>query len=785
MELTKFDIKYSAVRRAVIEQRFEKLNDKQKEAVYQTEGPLLILAGAGSGKTTVLINRIINLIKFGKGLDYPYAPEGATEDDLLFLTEYLLEPKPENRAHAEELCKADPARPWEIIAITFTNKAAKELRERLYLALGDTEAASSVWAYTFHAACLRILRRNADLLGYGSAMTIYDEDEKKLTISSIIKNMRIQEKAFEPRTVMHEISKAKDRLLTPKKYLEKYGGDYFKEKVADIYARYEKELHKASALDFDDIIMKTVQLLKNNPEVLDYYQHKFRYVLVDEYQDTNYAQYVLTSLLAGYHKNICVVGDDDQSIYKFRGATLKNILDFENQFENTKVIRLEQNYRSTDVILEAANGVIRNNVHRKGKELWTDKEGGEKIHLHCSENQISEADYISAAIIDGVSKGNKWSDFAVLYRNNVLSDNIAQSFIRNHVPYRVYKGRDFFSRAEVRDMFAYLWVVENPSDELRLRRIINVPPRKIGAASLERASETAIEKGLTLYDVVSHASEYKELSRSAKAMEKFSSMIDSIREKRHMMKLSELYELLIKETGYTAELEKKRGIEAESRIEHVKELKSLIMNYEDSEPEPSLSGFLEDMALYTDADQASETEDAVLMMTIHSAKGLEFPVVFIAGMEDGLFPGYRVLSVEDDMEEERRLCYVAVTRAKERLYCTCAKSRLIYGRTQYAKPSRFISEMPEELIDSNAGSNKKSQYEEPKPVVSAAAKVYGAASQNNKPDFPVGCRVRHKAFGEGMVTDSKPMGNDALLEVAFEKAGTKRLMAGSAAMERI
>ncbi len=785
MEPTKFDIKYSAVRRAVIEQRFEKLNEKQKEAVFHSQGPLLILAGAGSGKTTVLINRIINLIRFGKGLDYPYAPEDATDEDLLFLTEYLTDPKPENRRHAEELCAVDPARPWEIIAITFTNKAAKELRERLDLALGDSEAASSVWAYTFHAACLRILRRNADLLGYGSAMTIYDEDEKKLTISSVINNMRINEKAFEPRAVMREISKAKDKLLTPKKYRQKAGGDYFKEKVADIYEKYEKELHKASALDFDDIIMKTVQLLRNNPDVLDYYQHKFRYVLVDEYQDTNYAQYILTSLLAGHYNNICVVGDDDQSIYKFRGATLKNILDFENHFENTKVIRLEQNYRSTNVILRAANEVIRNNVHRKGKELWTDKNGGDKIHLHCSGNQISEADYIAHTILEGVANGNKWSDFAVLYRNNVLSDNIAQSFIRNHVPYRVYKGRDFFGRAEVRDMFAYLWVVENPSDELRLRRIINVPARKIGNTSVERASQIALENGSTLYETVKNASQYKELSRASKAMEKFASMIEGIREKRSSMKLSEMYDLLLQETGYVASLEQKLGIEAQSRIEHVQELKSLIMNYENGNEEPSLTGFLEDMALYTDADQVSDTEDAVLMMTIHSAKGLEFPVVFIAGMEDGVFPGYRVLAEEDEMEEERRLCYVAVTRAKEKLYCTCAKSRLIYGRTQYAAPSRFIKEMPDELIDSNAGNGSNHGIEEPRPAVSAAARRYDRPVQSAAPDFPAGCRVNHKAFGTGMVTSVKPMGNDALLEVAFDKAGTKMLMARSAAMEKI
>ncbi len=781
MEPTKFDKKYSAVRRAIIEQRFEKLNDRQREAVYTTEGALLILAGAGSGKTTVLINRIINLIRFGRGLESPYAPEGADENDLLFLTEYLTDPKPENRAHAEELCAVSPARPWEIIAITFTNKAAKELKERLYLALGDSEAAAGVWAYTFHAACLRILRKNADLLGYGSSMTIYDEDEKKSTIKSVMKAIGISEQAFDPRSVMRVISKAKDNLKTPKKFRAEAAGDYFLEKAADIYERYEKEMHKACALDFDDIIMKTVQLLQNNTELLEYYQRKFRYVLVDEYQDTNYAQYVLTSLLAGHYENICVVGDDDQSIYKFRGATIKNILEFEKRFKDAKTIRLEQNYRSTGVILDAANSVIQNNLKRKGKELWTDKEGGDKICLHRSDDQEMEAEFIAETILEGVREGRRYSDYAVLYRNNVLSDNITQAFIRKHVPYRVYKGRDFFGRAEIRDMFAYLWVIENPADELRLRRIINVPSRKIGAKSVERASETALEKGMTLYDVVRNASSFPELGRGASAMKRFGELIEGLRGLRGKVTLSELYDELLEKTGYIKELEKKGGAEEQSKIEHVQELKSQILSYEKDNGEPTLGGFLEDMALYTDADQAGETEDAALMMTIHSAKGLEFPVVFIAGMEDGLFPGFRVLGSEEDMEEERRLCYVAVTRAKERLYLTCAGRRLIYGRTQYAQPSRFIDEMPGQLIDSNTdiGAAVEAAPGFMKPFTSSAKQIAQMPSKE-LPDFKEGCCINHKAFGRGMITSVKPMGNDALLEIAFEEKGTKRLMARAA-----
>ena len=797
MEPTKFDLKYAAVRRAVIEQRFSNLNDKQREAVFATEGPLLILAGAGSGKTTVLINRIINILRFGQGLTSEFAPAGATEDDLLFLTEYLTDPQPENRARAEQLCAIHPARPWEVIAITFTNKAARELRERLTAALDDEKAASAVWAYTFHTACLRILRRHGDLLGFETAFTIYDEDDKKRVITGVLKRLNLDTKTFDPRTVMNMISRAKDKLMTPKQFAADAAGDYFREKVSEVYKLYEKEMKKACALDFDDIIMKTVLLLQSNPEVLEYYQHQFRYVLVDEYQDTNYAQYVLTSLLAGYYENICVVGDDDQSIYKFRGATITNILEFEKQFKDAKTIRLEQNYRSTGNILNAANEVIRNNVGRKGKELWTDHGDGAKIRLHRSDSQEGEAAYIADTIREGVQQGRRWSDFAVLYRNNVLSDNIAAAFIRANIPYRVYKGRDFFSRAEIRDMFAYLWVLENPADELRLRRIINVPTRKIGDKSVEPAAQVALENGMLLYDVVRQASHFPALSRGATAMEKFGAMMENLRQQRQFLSLSELYDELLDKSGYRAALEEKGGVEEQGRLEHIEELKSYIVNYENDHDEASLAGFLEEMALYTDADQTGEDEDAVLMMTMHSAKGLEFPVVFLAGMEDGLFPGFRAMEREEDMEEERRLCYVAVTRAKEQLYLTCAERRMLYGRTQYAHPSRFIDEMPRELLDSNISERRSFQAATqphptlPRAQVARARYVSAAASTPSVtparaqsvplPNFTAGCRVRHKAFGDGMVVSVKPMGGDALLEIAFDQKGTKRLMAKSAA----
>lgn len=801
MEPTKFDIKFSAVRRAVIEQAFAHLNEMQRDAVFSTEGPLLILAGAGSGKTTVLINRIINLLRFGRGLNAAFAPPDANEDDLLLLSQYLTAPDAALRSKAERLCAVEPAKPWQIIAITFTNKAARELKERLIRALGE-EDASSIWAYTFHTACLRILRRHAELLGFAEAFTIYDEDDKKRVIVDILRRLKLDEKIYDPRMVIGTISRAKDKLMTPKQFRADASGDHMREKIADVYELYEKNMRKASALDFDDIIMKTVLLLQKNTEVLDHYQKQFRYVLVDEYQDTNYAQYVLTSLLAGGYENICVVGDDDQSIYKFRGATITNILEFEKQYKNARTIRLEQNYRSTGNILNAANELIRNNAQRKGKELWTDQQGGTKIRLHRSDSQEGEAAYIADTILDGVREGRSFSDFAVLYRNNVLSDNIAASFIRNNIPYRVYKGRDFFARAEIRDMFAYLWVIENPSDEIRLKRIINVPARKIGDRSVEIAEQLAAEHGTTLFDVVCRANEFGELSRGAGAMLRFGELMNNLRAQRAFLSLSELYDELLDKTGYRAVLEGKGDMESQSRLEHINELKSYILTYESKNEQPTLAGFLEEMALYTDADRTGDDEDAVLMMTMHSAKGLEFPVVFLAGMEDGLFPGFRAMERADDMEEERRLCYVAVTRAREQLYLTCAERRLLYGRTQYAHASRFVDEMPRELLDSNITAT---QFEQAAAAIASPAKAEFArarsvssvgatqtrtavnAAQTPLPNFSVGCRIRHKAFGEGLVLSSKEMGGDALLEIAFDQKGTKRLMAKSAAqfMEKL
>ncbi len=791
MELTKFDIQYAAIRRSIIEQHFSHLNEMQLEAVLKTEGPLLILAGAGSGKTTVLIQRIINILRFGRGASCEYAPESASQQDLAFLMEYLNNPKPEDKQRAEYLCSVDPAKPWEVIAITFTNKAASEIRERLIQAVGEQQA-RAIWAHTFHTACLRILRRDIERLGYDKNFTIYDEDDKKRVITDILKRMKLDEHMFDPRAVMSAISRAKDNLITPKKYATDAQDDLYKGKIAEIYALYQKELKLASALDFDDIIMKTVQLLQQNEDILTYYQQKFRYVLVDEYQDTNHAQYVLTSLLAGGQQNLCVVGDDDQSIYKFRGATITNILEFESQYQNAHTIRLEQNYRSTDTILCAANEIIRHNQNRKGKELWTQQGGGEKIKLHHSDSQETEAAYIADCILNGLSQGKHWSDFAVLYRNNVLSNNIEAAFRRHAIPYRIYKGRDFFSRAEIRDMFAYLWVIENPSDTLRLKRIINVPPRKIGERSIEIAEEIAAANNMDLYEVIQKAGDFSELSRAAKAMSQFAQMMDNLRQQQEYLSLPELYDELLEKSGYLAALEAKKNLESRGRAENIMELKSNLVDYQERAETPTLSAFLEEMALFTDSDHTDANEDAVLLMTMHSAKGLEFPQVFLCGMEDGLFPSYRYEEHSEEMEEERRLCYVAVTRAKEQLYITFARQRMIYGRTQYNKPSRFIEEIPADLVDSNisvhqsepeiikAGFPQKAAYPGVYRTAAEIEKQQAMAQGDVHSAFQAGDRVQHKVFGVGMVVSAKPLGADLLLEIAFDTKGTKRLLAKSA-----
>lgn len=800
MEQTRFDIQYSAMRSAIIEREFQSLNDRQREAVFHTEGPLLVLAGAGSGKTTVLINRIINILRFGRGYSCEYAPEDATEEDLLFLREYLRSPTEENRMRAEMLCAVEPARPWQILAITFTNKAAKEIQERLKRAVGE-EFAKEIWASTFHSSCVRILRRNCEAIGYDRSFTIYDSDDQKRVLTAIIKSKRLDDKVFDVRNVANQIGRAKDNLQTPRMFAAEAGDNYYKATVAEIYKEYAKDLKQSNAMDFDDIIMKTVQLLQGNPDVLEHYQRQFHYVMADEYQDTNHAQYVLTSLLAGGYENICVVGDDDQSIYKFRGATITNILEFEQQYKHAKTIRLEQNYRSTQNILQAANGLIRNNVNRKGKELWTDNGDGTKIRFHRSDTQEGEAEYIAETILNGFSEGNRWSDYAVLYRNHVLSNNIESAFKRNSIPYRIVSGLRFFDRAEVKDMLAYLWVILNPSDDLRLKRIINVPARKIGNKTVEIISMLAEQHDTDMFHVISHAEEYAELGRASAALSKFAALILDLQKMLDYLPLDEFYQQVIEHSGYLAALETKGDPESQGRIENTMELKSNLADYADRVEEPTLGGFMEEVSLFTDIDRMDADADAVVMMTMHSAKGLEFPNVFLVGMEDGIFPGFRAMEKEEDIEEERRLCYVAVTRAKKQLYLTCAERRMMYGQTRFSKPSQFLEEFPKENIDSNISETKREMQEKldvqpnsnyqskraydisgkAKKQPPAAAKRRAASTASvTAVDLKPGDQVDHKAFGHGMIVSCKPMGGDILLEITFDKVGTKRLMAKSA-----
>lgn len=797
MEQTRFDIQYAAMRSAIIEREFSNLNDRQREAVFHTEGPLLVLAGAGSGKTTVLIHRIINILRFGRGFSCEYAPQDATEDDLLFLREYLRKPTEENRMRAELLCAVEPARPWQILAITFTNKAAKEIQQRLERAVGE-DFARQIWASTFHSMCVRILRRDCEALGYDRSFTIYDTDDQKRVLNAIIKAKKLDDKVFDARSVAGIIGRAKDNLQTPRMFELEAGDNYYHKTIAEIYMEYARQLKESNAMDFDDIIMKTVQLLQGNPDILERYQRQFHYVLADEYQDTNHAQYVLTSLLAGGYENICVVGDDDQSIYKFRGATITNILEFEQQYRDTKTIRLEQNYRSTQNILDAANALIRNNARRKGKELWTDNGDGKKIRIHRSDTQEGEAEYIAQTMLEGFSEGARWSDYAILYRNHVLSNNIESALKRNSIPYRIVSGLRFFDRAEVKDMLAYLWVISNPADDLRLRRIINVPARKIGNKTVETVADLAAVHQTTMFDIVSHASDYPELGRATNALTKFAQMIENLQKMLDYMPLDEFYEQVLAHSGYLAALEAKGDAESQARMENTMELKSNLADYAQRTEQPTLAGFMEEVSLFTDIDRLDADADAVVMMTMHSAKGLEFPTVFLVGMEEGIFPSFRSTENDEDLEEERRLCYVAVTRAKQQLYLTCAERRMMYGQTRYSKPSQFLDEIPKEYVDSNIFETRRQAQEELelRPNVkyqSKRAYEISGGTRTSKTstnhtvsgniaalDLKPGDQVDHKAFGHGMITSCRPMGGDILLEITFDGVGTKRLMAKSA-----
>ena len=818
--MTDLERRFIQARHDAIATEYSNLNPCQRQGVLATEGPLLLLAGAGSGKTTVLIHRVANLLRFGRGSDTDEIPIPISEDEVQFLEQYAAAPDAAQRPLMEYLCAVEPARPWEVLAITFTNKAANELKERLGRMLGE-EVAADVWASTFHSACVRILRRDIDRLGFDRSFTIYDSDDSKRVIKDIIKELELEEKSFPPREVQTIISRAKNDMQTPEDFAEqgKAINDWRKIRMGKVYSLYNKKLRDANALDFDDLLWHTVRLLETAGDVREYYQRKFRYILIDEYQDTNRMQYELVRLLVDGHRNICVVGDDDQSIYRFRGADISNILNFEKEYKGTRTIRLEQNYRSTQNILDAANAVIRHNQGRKGKTLWTENGRGELVTVKTTYNESDEANFVLGQIMMYYRRGGNWGDCAVLYRTNAQSNAMEYACKRNGVPYKIYGGLKFFDRAEVKDMLAYLCVINNPTDDLRLRRIINVPARKIGAATVDKAQLIAARYGLTLYDVLCRAEEFPELKSSAAKLKPFTDMIEEMRRRLPDCPLPEFYDYVCERSGYAPALREKDDVESRGRLENVQELKSSILTYlENAEgTEPSLSGFLDEIALYTDLDSRADGDNCVTMMTMHAAKGLEFPQVFVVGMEEGLFPGNRAMGDGAEMEEERRLCYVAMTRAREKLTLTNARQRTLYGRTTPCMPSRFLKEIPEENMewlskpqprsesweerDSDYGDHGYGSYggygqrsaapvvtrrEPAEPKAGALRSAAGASKAAPKAAAPrmqiqAGETVEHDAFGRGLVLSVRAMGGDALVEVAFDSVGTKKLMLKMAA----
>ena len=779
------------LRQMIIERDFAKMNEKQKEAVFHTQGPLLVLAGAGSGKTTVIVNKIANLIKYGHG--YHSEEANANADDVDFLREYAekAEPSFDEKDRAIALCAVRPLAPWQIIAITFTNKAAGELKERIGLVVGAHNA-SSIWASTFHSACVRILRRDGERRGYERNFTIYDSDDSQRVVKECLKAQNADEKRFTPRMVQNQISRAKNELLTADDFYAKYAEEDYRFKViGEVYRDYEKKLRRANALDFDDIIMQTVFLLQDNEDIRTYYQRRFQYVLVDEYQDTNYSQYVLVSLLAGGHNNICVVGDDDQSIYGFRGADIENILSFERQFPGAKTIRLEQNYRSTKTILDAANQVIKKNKGRKDKTLWTQNQEGKTITLYNAPTDHMEAEYIADTIFRAIQKGErKYSDFAILYRMNAQSGQLERTFSKMGLPHKIVGGVRFYDRKEIKDILSYLCLIANREDDLRLRRIINVPKRGIGETTVELSTAIATSLGKSIYEIISNAHQIEPLSNAAKKLSVFVDIIEKLTAKKDEISLRDFVELVMRESGYLPELEKSTEKDSKGRVENLYELLSNVLAYEKSSDRGTLEGFLEEVALLSDIDNHDPLADAVSMMTVHSAKGLEFPVVFIYGLEENIFPSMLSANDPQGLEEERRLCYVAITRAGEKLYITHADDRILYGRTVYNKLSRFASDVPQELVEE----------ETPKPTRTAAAIQPGfgrpapqrggsmfmdVEKESSASLYTVGEMVEHATFGKGMILTVKKMSNDVFLEIAFDTVGTKKLMANFAKLKKL
>ena len=799
---------FLTLRRRLLEREFQRMNQPQRQAVFQTEGPVLILAGAGSGKTTVLVNRIANIIKYGNAYADITVPPFVSES-VLEKMRRCADGIDTPDAEVIQTCAVNPCPAWRILAITFTNKAAGELRERLTALLG--EEGSEVAAGTFHSFCARLLRQDGQALGYSSHFTIYDTDDSRRLMKDCMRALNLEERMLNHKQILGEISRAKDSLISPEEFAITAGSDFRLKKISDCYTMYQARLKEADAMDFDDLLYRTVELFEKHPEVLEKYQRRFRYLMIDEYQDTNHAQYRFVSLLAEKSKNLCVVGDDDQSIYKFRGATIENILNFEHQFNDCTVIRLEQNYRSTQNILDAANAVIAQNKNRKPKRLWTENGVGEQLQIHTLDNEEDEARFIAQTVLDTVAKGTyTYRQMAVLYRANAQSNAIERALIKSGVPYRIIGGHRFNDTKEVKDAVAYLRIINNPTDTVSLRRVINEPKRGIGDTTLGYAEQLAQEQGIPLYEVLAHADEYAALSRASAKILPFIRMIDELREKLENddISLHLFYKEMLEKTRYLAMWEAAGETEAD-RVANLEELASSIRSYEEhcEDGLPLLSGFLEENALMTDVDNYDASADAVVLMTMHAAKGLEFPIVFLPGFEDGVFPGIQTMFVPEELEEDRRLCYVAITRAKQELFITNARCRMLYGSTTRNRPSCFLQDIPESVAT----------YHQ-KPISAPSYHTYSTSTRNTEPhswttpstttrsapvslggggisavqtastekgQWNAGDTVSHKVFGVGKILATQPMGGDVLLTIDFDKVGTKKVMATFAKLTRV
>lgn len=785
---------YNTLKNRAMDRYFDHLNEPQRRAVYKIKGPLLILAGAGSGKTTVLINRIANMIYFGSAYNESEGYGLHSEEELKFLKDFA-DGRENDGSRLADIVAYETIKPWNILAITFTNKAAGELKSRLESMLGERSA--GITACTFHSLCARILRRECEHLGFSNTFTIYDTDDTNRVCKAILKDLDINVKIFPPKAVLTKISQQKDMMVTPQELLAQ-AGDYHTQVIARIYAEYQRRLTESNAMDFDDLLNYTVRLFEENDDVLDHYQNLYKYIMVDEYQDTNMVQFKLVALLAGKFGNLCVVGDDDQSIYRFRGATIENILSFEDTFHcdpETDVIRLEQNYRSTQNILTCANKLIKNNTERKGKNLWTDQGDGDKVVIYKAADERGEGQFIAETVLENVGRGRHYNDHAVLYRTNAQSRELELAMSRNGVPYRIFGGLKFYDRKEIRDILAYLQVINNESDMLRLRRIINEPKRGIGDATVGTIEQISSDLGMSPIEVMLESEGLAPIARRASKLKSLAETFRYLEDIAATMKLADLLDEIMDKTGYKAMLEAE-GDEGVMRLENIEELKSSMAEYEENAEEPSLSGYLEEIALYTDIDRYNENDDYVALMTMHSAKGLEFPCVFVAGMEENLFPSSRSMESEADIEEERRLAYVAITRAKRNLYLLHTEDRRLYGSFQHNRVSRFVSELPpaniekrtDPALESRISAVTGSGYEG---VRSSGGLDFQIAQRRRESssdaelDFSAGDRIIHKIFGEGTVLKVTAMANDALLEIAFDTRGTKKVMAKYAKIRKL